>query len=161
MKKQVRKFKLPTVMSATLCVLLGTASAGFAAQADDSFDVKLKVIAGCRVTVNDIDFGDVDEVLQGTVVISTLNTSCTNGTAYLVTLDPNGNQLDRVEGNMSGSIVGNTDTIPYRVILPFNLTQVGQGLSTSITRNIRGRITANVNATPDTYQDSQTVYLFF
>jgi spore coat protein U-like protein len=162
MKKQSRKSKALTVTTAALGVLLNTASIGFAAQANDSFDIKLKVIEGCRISVADVDFGEVDTVVQGTIVDAQVTAYCTQDTRIRITLDPTGVDTDRVEtGNLTGAIVGNTDTIPYRLNLQGILNTRGQGLNTAIIRNIRGRITGNVNARPDTYSAQNTIYMFF
>jgi spore coat protein U-like protein len=161
MSKFARTIKNVATSGAALCVLMNTAGVGLAAQVNDGFDVTIKVESTCNVSVDDIDFGDVTEVLKDTIVDAAIVAYCSLGTPFLLTFDPAGTLQLQTTGNMSGAIAGNTDTIPYRLNIQGGATPNGQGLANPINRNIRGRITANVNATPDSYSETRTLYLFF
>jgi spore coat protein U-like protein len=153
--------KAVTTSCAALSIFFNTASVGLAAQVNDGFDVTLKLDPICSVSVGDVDFGDVTEVIQGTIVDAPVVAYCTQGTDLLMTFDPAGAPQTQTTGIMAGTIVGNTDTIPYRLNFRGGSSPNGQGLTTPINRFIRGRITANVNATPDSYTESRTLYMFF
>jgi len=136
-----------------------------------SFNVTATVSAACSVTASTLAFGTYNPTLASTLNASTtLNVTCTNGSAYNVGLDPGAGIGATVANRLMTRTSGGSDTIAYGLYSNSGLTTVwgntissntvtgtGNGSSQPIT--IYGSIFAS-NATsipPAGYSDSVNV----
>lgn len=134
------------------------------------FTVKATVIKSCAVSANPLDFGSVDG-LPGAPNVdksTTIAVTCSKPTPYTVALTPSNNNTAGA-GAMLPTIVGNTDTVAYRLYSDSNRTvpwggQVGTntlpgtGNGTAQVSTVYGRVLgAAVNVTPDAYSDTVTI----
>lgn len=134
------------------------------------FTAKATVIKSCVVSANPLDFGSVDG-LPGAPNVdksTTIGVTCSRPTPYTVALTPSNNNTAGA-GAMLPTIVGNTDTVAYRLYSDANRTvpwggQVGTntlqrtGDGTAQALSVYGRVLgAAVNVTPDAYSDTVTV----
>jgi spore coat protein U-like protein len=154
------KTKRVSALAAIFAVALNTSTNLEAAQSTDGFSVQLKRPTGCTIFVTDVDFGTVTSVTNGTTATGQIIGRCTTGTFMRLSFSATGASATSTTGTMAGATAGNTDTIPYRLQLS-GCCAVGLGTNVPITGTITGTIRANVNATPDTYSQTRTLYMYF
>ena len=134
------------------------------------FTVKATVIKSCVVSATPLDFGSVDGLPGASNVdkSTTIAATCSRPTPYTIALTPSNNNAVGT-GIMLPTIVGNTDTVAYRLYSDANRTvpwgaQVGTntlqrtGDGTAQALTVYGRVLgAAVNVRPDVYSDTVTV----
>lgn len=160
-------YTLNTGVAPTSCTsgpnILNAGSATFVASAI--------VQKACIVTANNVNLGTVPFTAVNTTASNSMSVTCSNSTPYYVGLAPsNGNTAGA--GVMSGSIVGNTNKVPYQLsstpgpsgVIWGNTatsTAVGNGVAgtgTGLVQSLTVYATApSANYTPDSYSDTVTV----
>lgn len=141
------------------------------AHAQDSFAVTAEVIDACNLTANDLDFGNYSSISGSPLdATSTIDVTCTNGTAYTVLLD-DGTTLG---GDFTARLMtDSTNTLEYNLYTTSGRTTVwgdstgatatvgntGDGTQQSLT--VYGRIPASQNVPVGSYSDSVTATVSF
>lgn len=154
------KRKLLTSIGALL--FLGAAtSVSMAASNSSNMNVTIKIVEGCAVTANDMDFRQWANLLSPHTTTTTVSVTCNVGpgqtssgttiaNTYKVTLSPgkSANQTMREMRNTSGN------AIKYNIYLNSNYTSVfGDG--TGGTSNLEGTVSATANDTYTVYGRTQ------
>lgn len=158
---------LPAAL-ATLCVLSGNAA--MAATATDTIQVSATAIDQCRVSANDLAFGNYDPLsTTATAGTTTLTVTCTLNTTYDVGLDAGtGAGATVTERKMTSG----ADTLNYSLYqdaayttiwgnTPGNDTVSGTGTGAGQDYTVYGRIPAQQNVPPGNYADTVTVTVTF
>ncbi len=174
-----------TLLAAAVLALGGIAFTSSAATnpATASFNVKLKINAACTVsTTGDVNFGNADANSTTDLSIpggaNVINVKCSKKTPYTIGLKPSGGSLVGA-GVMAAQNVapvsGNTDSIAYALYQDSGTTvwgdTAGTNRKTGTVDNV-GNVTAtypvyakvlgtNLNVTPDSYQDTVTVSVYY
>ncbi|GAM99988.1 sigma-fimbriae tip adhesin [alpha proteobacterium U9-1i] len=146
-----------------------TAAAAFNAHAatdSDTMAITATVVASCSVDASDLLFGDYDPVAASPLDIGTsIGVTCTNGTAYVVSLD---------EGLGAGATVASrrmtagADTLTYSLYRNAGRTNVwgetagvntvaGTGSGAEQDIDVFGRVPANQTAPAGAFSDTVTV----
>lgn len=136
-----------------------------------AFTTSATVQKACVVTANNVNLGAVPFTAVNTTASNTLGATCTSGTPYFVGLAPS-NGSTTGAGLMKGTIVGNTDQVPYQLsstpgpsgviwgntatstTVGNGVSGTGNGLSQSLTVYATA---ASANYTPDSYSDTVTI----
>ena len=169
-----------TLLAAAALAMFGLSVAASAATnpATATFNVKLKVNAACTVsTSGDLVFGpaDANSTTDLTANASNINVKCSKKTPYTIGLKPSNASLVGT-GVMAGQTTGNTDTVAYALFS--NAADTTVWGDTAGTNRVTGTIdnVGNVskaytvygkvlgtalNVTPDNYQDTVTVSVYY
>ena len=147
-------------------LLAGFASAANAATDTDTMTVSATVVASCNVAANDLAFGNYDPVSGSPLsVATTVDVACTNGTAYVVSMDA---------GLGTGGTVAArkmtlaSDTLIYSLYRDAGHTNVwgetdgvdtvaGTGNGSAQTLNVYGLVPASQTTPAGAYSDTVTV----
>ncbi len=146
--------------------LCSAGSSAFAATATDTFQVTATVISSCTVDAADLSFGSYDPVSATALDVATsLTVHCTNGTAYVVSLD---------KGVGAGATVASRRMTSAGQTLVYSLYQnagrttlwgetagvdtvAGSGSGAQQTLSIYGRAPAQQTSPAGAYSDTITV----
>lgn len=132
-----------------------------------TFTVNASITKNCTVSANALDFGTLDGFLVANVdQTTTLQTTCTNGTAYKIGLD-NGQKANGTTRRMAGAA---GEFVAYELYRDSNRSQrwgndavngtdtvngTGNGLARTMT--IYGRVAPQATPAPGSYSDTITV----
>jgi len=137
-----------------------------AATDSDTMAVTATVVASCNVDASDLLFGNYDPVAASPLDVGTsIDVTCTNGTAYTVALD---------EGLGAGATIASrrmtagADTLVYSLYRNAGRTNVwgetagvdtvaGTGTGAAQDIDVYGRVTANQTAPAGAFSDTVTV----
>lgn len=160
-------------MKTLTALALGTASAligvqALAATTTTTFTVSATVADSCSVTANALDFGNVDPISGAdTDATSTIDVTCSNGTAYDVGLDAGTGGDGTVTGRAMND--GGTNTLNYSLYSDSGRstnwgetvgtdTVANTGDGTAQTHTVYGRVPSGQDTTPTgAYSDTITV----
>lgn len=145
--------------------------AGAAVSQTDDFTVTAEVIDACSMTAGDLDFGNYTSISGSNVdATSTVDVTCTNGTAYTVVL----NAGSTSGGSLSARLMTDTtNTLQYNLYTTSarttiwgdgsggtdSVTGTGTGLLQSLT--VYGRVPASQNVPVGSYSDLVTAEISF
>ena len=137
----------------------------------ETFSVTAEVIDACNLTANDLDFGNYSSISGSNVdATSTLDVTCTNGTAYTLALDDGmttgGTFTTRLMTDGSNTLEYNLYTSTARTTVwgdasgaTETVGDTGDGTQQSLT--VYGRIPASQNVPVGSYSDSVTATVSF
>jgi spore coat protein U-like protein len=148
--------KFAQIIAAAAAVAAASIPSAYAAQSNDSFDVKVKVNAVCKIAVADIAFSDDDEIDGTETASGTAKVRCSKGVSYTLSFSST-TAATTTTGNMTGAV--SAETIGYDLELASSGgtgTGVGTAFEQSHTINA-GLDVADV--TPDNYSASRTLYV--
>lgn len=159
----MRSVKFIVVALAAACVLAGAA---YADDDTDTFTVGATVLATCDVTANDLAFGNYDPIAASNLDgATTLSITCTNGTAYNVSLN-----LGVGAGATTATryMVNGANTLGYTLYRNSLRTQLwgetigsntlsGVGTGSAATIDVYGRVPMQQAAPGGDYEDTITV----
>jgi spore coat protein U-like protein len=162
----LRRSRVPrSVALAGLIAILAPWEAN-AATDSDTMTVTATVISSCGVTANDMAFGNYDPVDTSPLdAATTIDVICTNGTPYIVSLDPGiGSGATIAARKMSSG----GDTLTYSLYRDASRTLVwgqtnsvnnvaGAGVGAVQSLNVYGRAPTNQTAPVGSYSDTVTV----
>jgi spore coat protein U-like protein len=160
-------------LAAALLFASGMAvTANAASPATATFQVLLTITKACSVTAgtgSNVSLGSVTSTATNTQGTNNISVTCSKTTPYYIGLAPS-NASTTGAGVMSGTISGNTDTVPYQLYSGTGTTlwgntatstAVGNGVGntgTGLAQSIAVYATApGANYTPDAYKDTVTV----
>ncbi|WP_127957552.1 spore coat U domain-containing protein [Serratia microhaemolytica] len=109
---RLTKLAIATFFASGALLVTGSAHA---AQLNNSFNVKLRIVESCTIdrTIDDIDFGLVNSNTTGNLDQQTaLEISCNNQSGYTVALKPSNNNTAGA-GVMDARGNGHNDTVAY------------------------------------------------
>jgi spore coat protein U-like protein len=131
-----------------------------AGQKSDPTEVSMSITGTCTVTVADVDFGSLEQVLGTEVINSSVSVLCSKGLPFRLTFSPTANT-----GSTAANLIpvgpGNPDRIPFRVTRVGPATGIGKGTTASdvISVALRTNLTAARTPRPGTYVRARTIYI--
>lgn len=160
----------PAILAASLA-FAGASAAWAADYAAGSFDVTATVSDSCAVTLNDLDFGAYDAGSNKTGS-TTLEITCTTGTAYKIGADKGANGADTANREMK--LTTGADLLAYTLTIGTNGgsnlgtnwgddnaggtdTIDGTGTGAAVTVTIDGDIPVSQYVTAGSYSDTVNV----
>jgi spore coat protein U-like protein len=128
-----------------------------------SFDVTLRINAGCAISANGLDFGQQQGVLSSTVAATAnIRVTCSNTTPYNIGLDQGTGPGSSGTTRYMRGTGSNTETIQFNLYqaqggTPWGATQgnntlAGTGNGTAQNLTVYGEIPAQNTPTPDNYK---------
>jgi spore coat protein U-like protein len=141
---------------AAAAVAAASIPSAFAAQSNDSFDVKVKVNAVCKISVADIAFSDDDEIDGSETAAGAAKVRCSKGTSYSISFSST-TAATTTTGNMTGPVAG--ETIGYDLSLDTSSgTGTGVGTAFEQSHTINAGLDA-ADVTPGDYSATRTLYV--
>lgn len=147
-----------------LCAMLASAAPAWADTANDTFEVRARVLATCEIIAQDLDFGDYDPVVAADLEADTaLSLTCTNGTEYALSMSVDGleNTAARIMHNGGEQLAYVLFRDPARTMLWGVSDGVdtlnGEGTGEPETISVYGRIPMQQAAPAGDYSDTITV----
>lgn len=167
-------------LAVTSLAIASTSAVAATSPATATFQVLMKINKACTVTAgsgSNIQLGPVagvDSTAVNTSGTNNISVTCSKTTPYFIGLSPS-NANTAGAGQMSGTISGNTDKVPYQLYSNAGLSTVWGNTATSTTvgNGVTGIGTGlpvsipvwanapSANFTPDSYADTVTVNVNF
>ena len=153
--KPMRKYLLLAAVAALPAMVMPA----IAANSSANFTAKIKIVAGCNVAANDINFPDTSVISGAENANSTVTVRCTKTTPYALSLS-NQTVIANVTTSFSGVMTSPAaETISYKI--GFVGVSSGTGSGADQTYTMKGTVDVQNTPSPGTYTDARTIYVVY
>ena len=143
------------LMTALSCSVLTAPT--FAASASKSINIKLQVVAGCSISVVDMNFGVITQVTGTETASSYVAVICNPGATVLLSFQPTFSVANTTRNSTLTSVAGGKINFSMALRGYFGILGTGQTAYTYID----GKLVATPGAASGIYQSTETLYVIY